>query len=101
MSDTDTLIGSPTVEHDEDGKFRLRKINEDDEQYNSDDDDENEYETGRRTTDSECAERLISKMPQGVDSVGYGGAEKKGWGFWELMRYRPVQILNTTMFLNA
>jgi hypothetical protein len=49
---------------------------------------------------SPSTERLLSKMPQGVDDNGFG-VRKRGWTFRELMRHRPVQILSVTMFLNA
>ena len=54
----------------------------------------------RDSPDSQSKERLLSKMPQGVDAVGFGGSQKKGWGFWDLMAHRPVRVLSATMFLN-
>lgn len=46
-------------------------------------------------------ENLLAKSPQSIDSPGFGGSEKQGWGFWDLMRYKPVQILSVTMFMNS
>jgi len=52
------------------------------------------------STDSQVKESLLAKMPQGMDSPGYGGSVQKGWGFWELMARGPVQVMSVTMFLN-
>ena len=51
--------------------------------------------------DSPSAERLLAKMPQGVDGPGLGVLEEDPeWTFNRLIRHRPVQILSITMFLN-
>ena len=50
--------------------------------------------------DSPSTERLLAKMPQGVDGPGLGIPEYTRWSFMRLMRYRPMQILSLTMFLN-
>jgi hypothetical protein len=45
-------------------------------------------------------ERLLSKMPQGVDD-GFGVVKSvKEWGFRDLMGHKPMQVLSATMFLN-
>ena len=50
--------------------------------------------------DSPSVERLLAKMPQGVDGPGLGVLEEEEWTFKRLIRHRPVQILSVTMFLN-
>ena len=50
--------------------------------------------------DHQLQESLLAKMSQGADSPSYGAARQNGWGFWDLMRRRPVQVMSVTMFLN-
>lgn len=52
------------------------------------------------SSDTQVKEGLLANMPQGVDSPGFGGSVKQGWGFWDLMARGPVQIMSVTMFLN-
>ncbi|GFZ45612.1 hypothetical protein JCM24511_03340 [Saitozyma sp. JCM 24511] len=77
-SETETLVGSPSSK-DRDGDDELDAM----------------------SPVSPTTPKLISKMPQGVDSPVYGGNERKGWGFKDLMRYRPMRMLCLTMFLNS
>lgn len=78
MSDTDTLVGSPTQEH-------------------ADDDDDD---------DTGVTSKLLKHAPPtGVD-VGEGAEglrrhEGQQWGFWDLMKYKPVRIMCTTMLFNS
>ena len=53
---------------------------------------------GDESPDSPSTERLLAKMPQGID--GPGVPENPRWSFMRLMRHRPMQILSVTMFLN-
>ena len=46
-------------------------------------------------------ETLLSKSSQSVDSPDYTGDIQHTWGFWDLMAYKPVQILSVTMFMNS
>ncbi|ORY27177.1 major facilitator superfamily domain-containing protein [Naematelia encephala] len=60
-----------------------------------------EAETLVEDPESPSTERLLAKMPQGIDNFAFNGRPAgKQWGFWELMRWRPVQIMSMTMFLN-
>jgi hypothetical protein len=77
-SETETLVGSPSSK-DRDADDELDAM----------------------SPASPTTPKLISKMPQGVDSPVYGGNERKGWGFKDLMRYRPMRMLCLTMFLNS
>lgn len=45
-------------------------------------------------------ENLLSKTQDNADLTMMPG-ERDEWGFWDLMAYKPVQILSTTMFMNS
>lgn len=46
-------------------------------------------------------ESLLAKSPHGLESPEYSGGLQQTWGFWDLMGYKPVQILSVTMFMNS
>lgn len=46
-------------------------------------------------------ESLLAKSPHSPDSLDISTDEPKEWGFWDLMAYKPVQILSVTMFMNS
>lgn len=48
----------------------------------------------------QSTESLLAKSPNSPDTLIMPG-ESEEWGFWDLMAYKPVQILSTTMFMNS
>lgn len=46
-------------------------------------------------------ETLLSKSPNSIDAPTRPSDEREEWGFWDLMAYKPVQILSVTMFMNS
>lgn len=48
----------------------------------------------------QSTESLLSKTTHSPDVPMLPG-ERDEWGFWDLMGYKPVQILSTTMFMNS
>lgn len=46
-------------------------------------------------------ENLLSKTLPTVDAPLPLALEREEWGFWDLMAYKPVQILSVTMFMNS
>ena len=46
-------------------------------------------------------ESLLAKSPHSLSSTAYDGDQQQTWGFWDLMAYKPVQILSVTMFMNS
>jgi hypothetical protein len=48
----------------------------------------------------QSTESLLAKSHNSPDLPMMPG-DKEEWGFWDLMAYKPVQILSTTMFMNS
>jgi hypothetical protein len=48
----------------------------------------------------QSTESLLAKSPNSPDAPMMP-SERDEWGFWDLMAYKPVQILSTTMFMNS
>lgn len=48
----------------------------------------------------QSSESLLAKASNSPDTLTMPG-ERDVWGFWDLMAYKPVQILSTTMFMNS
>jgi hypothetical protein len=46
-------------------------------------------------------ESLLAKSPTTIDSPIMTASARDEWGFWDLMAYKPVQILSVTMFMNS
>lgn len=46
-------------------------------------------------------ETLLGKSPQMSHSTSSVDKAEQSWGFWDLMAYKPVQILSVTMFMNS
>jgi hypothetical protein len=46
------------------------------------------------------SESLLNKS-QLIRDEEYTPNERDEWGFWDLMAYKPVQILSMTMFMNS
>lgn len=46
-------------------------------------------------------ESLLAKSSQNLNSPDHDGDHQQTWGFWDLMAYKPVQILSVTMFMNS
>lgn len=83
-SDTDTLVGSPTAK--EGGKSYAVF------------DDIDELGLGDEDDDDAKEQTSLAPLKGRMSDDGFG--VRKEWGFWDLMRYRPVQILCMTMFAN-
>jgi len=48
----------------------------------------------------QSTESLLAKSHNTPDLPMMPG-DREEWGFWDLMAYKPVQILSTTMFMNS
>jgi hypothetical protein len=48
----------------------------------------------------QSTESLLAKSHNSPDLPMMPG-DREEWGFWDLMAYKPVQILSTTMFMNS
>ena len=110
MSDTDTLVGSPAADwpkrvdsQDFSGPVREYKPRDDD-------DDDGEYDDQGDSLLSATTSLLGKAPPTGVDvGKGSGGVdlhrhapgEGNPWGFWDLLKWRPVRVMCSTMFLNS
>lgn len=81
-SDTDTLVGSPTVKEEGDKSYA---VFDDIDELGLGDEDEHD---------------ALTRSSEGSRPATVPFEERKEWGFWDLMRYRPVQILCMTMFAN-
>lgn len=102
LSDTDTLVGSPRLpQRKSDTDETDAKDNDDmDDKYERDDEDE---------VDDGTTQALLRNYPPVPSPTGAQAGEdvvnlrKKpgGWGFWDLMGWKPMRIMCMTMFLNS
>lgn len=94
FSDTDTLVGSPTSVNK---KGEMERTDTVDEGYGEGDGEEGV--TGA----------LLRQYPPVTSPTGAQAGEDMemvknrsgGWGFWDLMRWKPMRVMCMTMFLNS
>lgn len=105
VSDTDTLVGSPTA-----SEYPKRLDSQDFPNSNLGREYKEEEEEDEHGLMDATTALLAKAPPTGVDvGKGSGGVDMRRdsvgegnpWGFWELIRWRPVRVMCSTMFLNS
>lgn len=105
VSDTDTLVGSPTA-----SEYPKPLDSQDFPNSNLGREYKEEEEEDEHGLLDATTALLAKAPPTGVDvGKGSGGVDMRRdsvgegnpWGFWELIRWRPVRVMCSTMFLNS